>query len=856
MVHRSAFRGIGGLRFQRIVLVAAVCLAAMLGARAAAQPSASSDARFLAGLRERQIFSPAEAYCRRVLAESYLSERRRTELTVELARTVLESALYARPPERERRFAAAAAVVDDAARSKSGAPWTAPLVVQRGIVDLVRGERLREEAQALHHSAPGLAAAREPLRTAAAQLRAARTFVAEQLREAHRRRPPTPDLPTPAELTALDRHATFQLARAYRNLGESYPPQSPDRTSAVEQALETLAPLMRSETIDGVTWQARLDEVGCRKLLGDLDGADKMLTLLDGQSPPSDVADRARAERIRIRLAAGDLAEARKYVREDDAEASRDVAPEVRLAVLEWLAASAVAADAAGRKEEGTDLRRRTTALAGLIAERHSAYWARRAEALAAGAVAAAPATDDVRQLLRAAETFYGQGNVDRALEVYDQAFLKAQETKQSEVAFQAGFTAAAVEQQRGRCDAAARRFGELAGRFADHPRIGEVRLAAAFNLAQGLTAANGAAETQAGLARYEAVLAEQIAAQPHAPATSQARWWLGRLQRQRGRNDEAAELFAAVDPSHPAAVDAVRAYATVRDEQLAELRRAGLPLEGPLDRTRRQLQTFAPDYPQPPPGPATPVVRAATTALAALDLCYGRDRSAAAEAALATMETAADASEEERRTIAAWRLAALVGGKRFDEAASIAARLEPPAGDDAARIATYLLELAAALPDERRKQAATFAVKLLESSAAAAEKLSAEPYRRRIATEANALALAGRTDDARRAFESWTTWFPSDVEARQAFAEFWASQPDAAAQTAAVAKWREVERLAPEASPRWYRARLGTAEAYERLGDQARALQIARLTAALHPDLGGPELRGRFLALEERLGK
>ncbi len=65
--------------------------------------------------------------------------------------------------------------------------------------------------------------------------------------------------------------------------------------------------------------------------------------------------------------------------------------------------------------------------------------------------------------------------------------------------------------------------------------------------------------------------------------------------------------------------------------------------------------------------------------------------------------------------------------------------------------------------------------------------------------------------------------------------------------------RWREVERAVPEATPAWYRARLGTALAYQKLGDGARARQIADLTAALHPDLGGPTLKPRFDALRSK---
>ena len=127
---------------RNLVAFAWLTIVAAAGARPAfvvAQVAASADERFLAGLRERQLFGLAEAQCRRQLAEAYLTDRRRTLLSAELARTILESALYAKSPEREERFARAVSVIDEALRATTVEPWKLPLVVQRGEIDLIWG---------------------------------------------------------------------------------------------------------------------------------------------------------------------------------------------------------------------------------------------------------------------------------------------------------------------------------------------------------------------------------------------------------------------------------------------------------------------------------------------------------------------------------------------------------------------------------------------------------------------------------------------------------------------------------------------------------------------------------------------
>src|SRR5262245_9033967 len=78
-----------------------------------AQTLESTESRFLSGLRERRLFELAESHGRRQLAEAYSGKRRKAEATIELSRTLLEWALYSKPPMRDERFAAAMKVLDE-----------------------------------------------------------------------------------------------------------------------------------------------------------------------------------------------------------------------------------------------------------------------------------------------------------------------------------------------------------------------------------------------------------------------------------------------------------------------------------------------------------------------------------------------------------------------------------------------------------------------------------------------------------------------------------------------------------------------------------------------------------------------
>jgi tetratricopeptide (TPR) repeat protein len=828
-----------------------VAIVAQAPCSALAQTTATSEARFLAGLRERQLFELADRYCKQQLAEAYLVRGRRAELTIELARTALEAALYARPPQRDERFTEAAAVLDGAKFERADDPWRLPVAVQRGVVELVQGELLREETQLLNAPEAGLTAARDRLRSAVGQLRKAREAVDEQLRIVNKLGATVkPDEPSAAELAALKRHVDYQLARAYRNQGESYPPKSPDRAAALDQAVAALEAIARSEATDGLTWQARLDEVACRRALGDLDGADRMLDLIDKETPPAEISDRTRAQRIRIRLEAQAIEEAEKFVRPEDAESTSNVDPEARLAVVEWLFAAAETAAKQGRQQVAQERQRQGLALAKLIAERYPPAWGRRAELATASSVASQP-TNDAAPLLKAAESMYHQGNVERALELYDQAAARAATAADRETAFVAGFTAAAIVQQRGRYDAAAERFAKLALSSTEHPRAAEAQLAAAFNTAQLFAGAQDADAVRTLADRYAGLLTTQIACWPSAAATAQARVWLGRLRRQQRDWPAAIVVLQEVPPSDPAAVEAVRLLSSCYAEWFASLLATGRDV--PLAEAERTLARFAPDLPERVPDVDSPTTRAAVMGLVRLELEFANDRFARSCELLQALLKNPALADDEKAAATAWLILAEVGVNCIDTAAELAAQSTTWPSTEAAIVVTRLDELAAAQPPQTQAKTAAIAIRLIGGLRSQRSALSSDVAAKLTAAEARALARTGRQAEAKKAWDAVLAQSPHDPAVQTAYAEFLLSQNDRESTTAALVRWRELERAARESSPEWYQARLGLIRSYLQLGEKPRAAQLIELTEALHPDLGGPATKATFQALAEK---
>lgn len=70
----------------------------------------------------------------------------------------------------------------------------------------------------------------------------------------------------------------------------------------------------------------------------------------------------------------------------------------------------------------------------------------------------------------------------------------------------------------------------------------------------------------------------------------------------------------------------------------------------------------------------------------------------------------------------------------------------------------------------------------------------------------------------------------------------------------AAVSQWRTLLAGIPKETPMWYRAKLYLIMSLRRSGLRGDAKQALDLMEVLHPDLGGPALRDRFLQEKERL--
>jgi hypothetical protein len=131
--------------------------------------------------------------------------------------------------------------------------------------------------------------------------------------------------------------------------------------------------------------------------------------------------------------------------------------------------------------------------------------------------------------------------------------------------------------------------------------------------------------------------------------------------------------------------------------------------------------------------------------------------------------------------------------------------------------------------------------------------RLSAVQRRIYTQSRAAALGLAGDRARALSEYEQLASQFPDDGELQEAIAAILVESPDANVLRQGLAKSREIQRRSPPPSPLWFRARLLEIQCLLRLGERDEAGKLIELTRVLHPDLGGPDMAGRFAELAEQ---
>jgi hypothetical protein len=593
---------------------------------------ASSEERFLAGLRERRLFSVAEAYCRDRLQLAASGSEEQALLATERVRLLASQAANTVRDERVRLYQAAQEAAASFLRDEPDHPRRVWVQFHAALALLAEGEQARREAELDDANAEKLAAARDRIRQAVRaceQLDQDLTALQPQAPPATKRLDPRL---TQRELLALRDQLQLVLAHVFQSQALCYPIGSADRLAALERALHPLAELDRHlAPTDPLRAELRLEQADLQRLLGDFPVADQTLQRLDPTTLTPQQKDRLLAARLRLLLGSGKLADAIQFAATQAAQANQAApTPEWDFAQLElyvtgWEAANqqaanrqgptgATAARPAGTQPTGSrpngassvdppavdppavdppananhaalaasgptaaDWERTALAMARQIEQQHGPYWARRAELLLVG-VGRSAGSGSREILERTARDLYRKGQWQDAVSAFEQASRSAEQSGDRQAAFDLAYKAALVEQQRGDPAHAANRFRQIAQTWPQHDLAKN-----AHQLAILLTAQRARSEPSAQV-EYEQLLHEHLLTWDSTETGDQVRFWQGRLFASRQQWREAIETLIRVSPDSHRFPELVPLICTCWLKRLDEQRRAGSDLTSEID--------------------------------------------------------------------------------------------------------------------------------------------------------------------------------------------------------------------------------------------------------------------------------
>jgi hypothetical protein len=629
-------------------------------------------------------------------------------------------------------------------------------------------------------------------------------------------------------------HIRYRLGQALADRAELDPSGTVVRRTREEEAVRLLEPAFSDPSLSGFAHLLRAD------LLGRLGQLEKAMAELDAAAvikPPLPTVDLLSA-RVTLMIGQKRFDEAIKAI---DQAAGVEAAARDGLAVQVRLAERARLPKGEERSAVETDLFQRVARL------RASGKPEARRALIALASELTEPDENQAPDAWEAvAEGALILGEIGRASDLEgraaDRLAALGQTGPASALRLRSGALLFQAEKYR-EADAILSRVADDPKAGSDRPRAGLLRtLARGRGLALRLPWATRAA--------YVAALEAQIRDFPDDPSANEARWLLGRLRLASGDRAGAEKLWSAIPAEGAHWLDTRLEIAALNQNDL-DTQRINNDRERVVqryDHARNFLTASLEQTTQAADQSALNLARAR------LDLTPGAGRPEDARLLCERIQKSASLASQRDRA-RRLHILALAELSRFVEAEQAAQgeaqQSQPP---DLLEI-TRLIDRAAAESesDLRLRRFGLILEILLDRVLEHPDALTPDQLAEARVRQTRALIFRGDEPAARQSLSHWPS-LPRELDDR------WLKDLADTYTRLNVSRFAvDVQRLragrAPTGSLPWFEARYGLALAYARSGRANEARKLIDATSILHPELGGGELREKFIRLRQRLG-
>ena len=848
-------------------------------------------ARFYSQLRERQLFGLVEAECLRRLEGKSLSERDRSEMTLELSRTYAAHAWQTSGAEQEDLWQRARQVVSIALATSPKVTRSELLEVQLALLDLGQADwclaqlELRPQDQQLRQS--GVAAANSAIerltpleKSIGAQVRQGSTDAVPSNHPAAKN---TGEVLTQFERRNLWQQIRFRIGTARLVQAKLSEAKFPDRAAALALADEWLLALVSGSHGDRLTLEAQLASIEVARLRDDFDRATKTLVTIEksmSDETPRDLQERFAIERIQTWLENGKPTEAASWLIEHRRATnqrttnSNEPLRQARSAELDhWQFEVELAlwriAHNRGDTKLAEELWQRLAAGVAELEQNGGDYWSARTKRVWSHETEIREYGHELAALIREVRQPSSSESSDQVLAKCDKAIAATSSSKQSKLWLELSDLRASVLFQAKRFNEAAAAFRELA-ESPRHHRSSATHLLWAISLGRQFEL-QPTDERRSEFLQTLVSLRQQF---PNEPEASDAAWMLGQWNERQRKFTEAIELFASIPSQHRQRDDAWAAIARCHELRISEVREQSkskvsseielaliqlTPIAEELTKAipinERPMPRDTDDEIEPLPMPTVMMKRPQAellVRLARLQLQREPADVKTADALLAIV-VASSRHDEWRKIAKQLRIVSLAAQRKIDEAEGFLDSLEEAGADELLNLLDGLTAIAIRTDSSTQRLVAELQLRASEKLAKSSSEFSDAQLQRLWHARAEAFAATGQPSKAILTYQQLLEKSPKDTKLLRSAAELSESLESDAGYRQAKNFWRRYEALAKAGGADWLDARWHIIRCCQRLGERAEADKLLKVTKLLYPDLGDQEQRARFLALENK---
>lgn len=819
-------------------------------------PSRAADdslARYFEQLRQRGLFSIAESYAVSRRAQPNLARSRRAELTIELSRTLASHAEYASEQQQQDLWKRAASIIDDERGREPTSPFAVVLSAQSAIVPATEADWLQVECQLKPFDEDLAIRTRQKCSLAIQQL----SNVEKELLSPPKKE--TTDAPTSHTLRVWLHQVRLALAQSLRSRAQLAPADSRERTADLVDA-ETTARKLVGAADEPIPFRAKQLLVDCLRLKGDFVRAEEMLAVLEKGIPGNSevLAQELTALRARVLLDRHQSPDALELILQ--ARSARN-----RLSGELWFLqtrALLTMRDLAVAKKDmdlAKTLREQAEVTLSRCDEQIGGFWSRRCHQLWESDQTAEKYGPELDALMQRARADFLAGRFEAALKNYARGELAARAAMKTDLAAELGYTRASILLQEKNYDAAGTEFLRLAAEYPQSPRAAAAHLNGAYCLGR----LYDEHKTQSRRESYTTELERHMERFAADPTADDARFFKAQLEEQRLQATAALPLYLKIPATHPrfgaASAGAARCYETI----LTRMRERKLPTSELEQTAVSRLQPFVPTQ-EAADSEWTEYQCEVALHLAAILLMGEPPRFEHAEQLLGQVAQSAVKVKETdewserwqhlRRRAESLRVVAMAGNGRPTEAERMIDALALATPRDLLVTVERLAPFIASENRQRQVQYVALQLRAIEQLSKHRQSLTREEQGQLDQAVGRAYLASGQITKAVEVYDGLAAADAKDASRQREIAILLSEFEPKECAVLARQCWRRVESLTKQGSAEWLTARLGVIDMSIRLNERPEARKLLSVTTLLYPELGGPDLKARFKAAQQKL--